>query len=834
MKDVKEIYQKQISEFYSVNFDEFKKFLDFCGSGNISALKVYNQIIVFSQNNNAKIIYDYKKWREKGRIPKKNTGIFVMKSETQGLYVFDYKDTFAINETGQNYMYSSPNLKSNLDISTIKKEDSDFFDNNVIDDESYQSLIKRYDNEVLRDFIIECSNYIRCKRISISYEFDEKHMSELYNILKKEPSVLFSSIMPFVNKTVSNTYSLKKEEIKEKDKENVESQANTLFQKNYSDISGRYYLCLNENGRCLVSETEYKPEHNIIVLGKFENYKECCEACYLWDGLNEDAKEVSKDIFDSVYHEYHEGKTNSFYIYKISQDIIKKIKNTKELSDEDCSILFLSYQIKTIKRDYQLEYLKEVLESDIPMNKKVEFVQNIFSSELERNSEWEIGTGHNKDGKYVIKVYPYGLTEYTNSHEERIISVSYDKVTEILQSIVNDPAFKVPDLNGKMIDYNMNGNKFIAAYEKFIKENHLEKKYTLDRPYKIFEKDIDELNEKAKETYDENQLTNLIVNSLNWDKKTRVMDVMNNDRLSYEEIIKDIRYIYIHEIDNKILQVRRNYEGPVGIHADEKAFYAVWHDPKKGFIKIPTVWEKVENIINNKIENKEYLTNADIEKMNDYEKECIENLHSKEKEGLLPDYALILDDIYQHGRRISNREGAILTFMRIIADKNHMRDRKYLKEAFSQNMPTDKKEEFIKTYIDKYMFKFWGSYECRIYGVTDKGVTIDPCCNLFESDYDVKFSTGYLKKYTLEFSMIIGIIEKFIKQETFKLPENKLVGCQGNHPEGFIDFYNDFKNKYFNKCILYDTSMDTDSGFKKNENEQMDIFNYMNRHKKKR
>ena len=262
-----------------------------------------------------------------------------------------------------------------------------------------------------------------------------------------------------------------------------------------NDTEQPYCLCLNDNGRYLQKESECKED--TYILGRFANYKECSDACCMWDRLSKEAQSLyvrvdkkeqvtCREQFEEEYKEYHNIKTFFVCEYKIYQDILKKAEESgRLLSIDELATLFLVRAIQHTANMNLNEFVKEVFESsNATIESKKTFVNKLFRNQLITYNEWGIGKfDKEKEESFLIHIYPYGLTGYTDIHEVISMDVQVDRVVEILEQIVADPVYVVENLSVYTVEDHKVEGKFYKDYLKFKKRYNVENRYVCTKEY---------------------------------------------------------------------------------------------------------------------------------------------------------------------------------------------------------------------------------------------------------------------------------------------------------------------------------------------------------------
>ena len=77
MVDIQKNYFETINKIVNGNFDDYLEFLKFASSGNIYNYDFADQIRIFQNKPEAKLVVPYEIWRSVGRSPKFKTGIHI-------------------------------------------------------------------------------------------------------------------------------------------------------------------------------------------------------------------------------------------------------------------------------------------------------------------------------------------------------------------------------------------------------------------------------------------------------------------------------------------------------------------------------------------------------------------------------------------------------------------------------------------------------------------------------------------------------------------------------------------------------------------------------------
>ena len=201
--DVLDNYKKGIETFAKRDVSYFEDFLRFSFDSNLIYESIMNNVLLYSKKHSSDRFGTFRFWQERGRIPKKGTGICVLNGGN-GVYVFGEKDTFI----------AKPELDKNAEPLSFVPS---FQTKDVETVRSFEDVIHLShtlsDNE-LTDFVSDC---LLCM-------IDEKHHvnEELYAKYQHDGDTLFGWILPttFRSCRMLSDIEIAKDKEKENDTEN--------------------------------------------------------------------------------------------------------------------------------------------------------------------------------------------------------------------------------------------------------------------------------------------------------------------------------------------------------------------------------------------------------------------------------------------------------------------------------------------------------------------------------------------------------------------------------------------------------------------------------------
>lgn len=197
MVDIQKNYFETINKIVNGNFDDYLEFLKFASSGNIYNYDFANQIRIFQNKPEAKLVVPYEIWRSVGRSPKFKTGIHIdlvddfvgelyksIDSKFNGC-VFAFEDTignsfnYKINDTlsSEELDYVAKNLNKGVD------SYRDFYSSiNSLTQTSVRDIILPDTNSQIFEFVCAATLYSIYNKFGLYYAFPQKSI-DTYNEL---------------------------------------------------------------------------------------------------------------------------------------------------------------------------------------------------------------------------------------------------------------------------------------------------------------------------------------------------------------------------------------------------------------------------------------------------------------------------------------------------------------------------------------------------------------------------------------------------------------------------------------------------------------------------
>ena len=161
MVDIQKNYFETINKIVNGNFDDYLEFLKFASSGNIYNYDFADQIRIFQNKPEAKLVVPYEIWRSVGRSPKFKTGIHIdlvddfvgelyksIDSKFNGC-VFAFEDTI-----GNSFNYKINDTLSSEELDYVAKN----FNEGVDSYRDFYSSINSLTRTNVRDIILPDTN----------------------------------------------------------------------------------------------------------------------------------------------------------------------------------------------------------------------------------------------------------------------------------------------------------------------------------------------------------------------------------------------------------------------------------------------------------------------------------------------------------------------------------------------------------------------------------------------------------------------------------------------------------------------------------------------------
>lgn len=197
MVDIQKNYFETINKIVNGNFDDYLEFLKFASSGNIYNYDFADQIRIFQNKPEAKLVVPYEIWRSVGRSPKFKTGIHIdlvddfvgelyksIDSKFNGC-VFAFEDTI-----GNSFNYKINDTLSSEELDYVAKNfnegvDSygDFYSSiNSLTRTNVRDIILPDTNSQIFEFVCAATLYSIYNKFGLYYAFPQKSI-DTYNEL---------------------------------------------------------------------------------------------------------------------------------------------------------------------------------------------------------------------------------------------------------------------------------------------------------------------------------------------------------------------------------------------------------------------------------------------------------------------------------------------------------------------------------------------------------------------------------------------------------------------------------------------------------------------------
>lgn len=593
-----------------------------------------------------------------------------------------------------------------------------------------------------------------------------------------------------------------------------------------------------------IVEAEKELSDDFYELGYFVSYYEASEALLYYRSLSNDLRDElgyritpdndniqkRKDVKNKF-----EGDFKQFYYNKQKMSVIHPLyKNLYQYAEE--RKLYFSYAqaatiglIKIIDgiSDTIRPCLYDILNSNLSLNEKKDFLLNSGIFQL-----INLSIGYNACNVIVqqdvlhMHFNPFLTTGNSSTHTLIKIDISVDRFLDLMEEMIRSSAYSViQDYSPIKGIKNGSEEKFFRFYDHYVKDKNIGYIKAGRYPQNFSNISIENTSEDIWNPADQ----------LSWNQKYELIHKYNVGT-DYDELLETLKNIYKMK-DSKffVFQKGENRDVLCGMQHTKNDEHFLWYR-NEAFYRTSIPYTELEHRINKQIENKSLLYQHDKDSFMDYIKKGIEQTRQLIDIGLNPECIQLLEDIYMHNGHISSDQAADITFMRILVDQDHARDRIYLKEVFSQtNLSYDDYKSYLHDWMKNYLFSFFGTCDGRILGADEKGIKIFNSDNILypvSSTGEMLIPKTYEEVFVIPYERAIKLIKGTVSQKKFRVDEWKEVsGCSRVLPNGFCKFYNEFKeNHSFEK--MFDTSKDVDDPWQEKKNspemgyKQLDLFQF--------
>lgn len=225
--------------------EEFAKFLNFVSRGNVYEYTFVEELYLYSQKPNSQVFYEYDNWKEIGRLPFRNSAVYINTQKMK--YVFALESTYGRAFNGVWLLNNNQDIENILNAKMFGQSENDNFQNHIKKlTQTYVRDILKVDNKNCIELIQNCIYCIIFTRIT-SELYDKnvlEHIKKEYaNLSISERYYFLNNYMVYIQKFSNNVLGKIQKTLKEI--ENYEGRQNVSSERNKIN-SERFTYSSNE------------------------------------------------------------------------------------------------------------------------------------------------------------------------------------------------------------------------------------------------------------------------------------------------------------------------------------------------------------------------------------------------------------------------------------------------------------------------------------------------------------------------------------------------------------------------------------------------------------